>query len=72
MTIGSELYSDLYILKFIEKVKKRNSIKDLVLFFIAVVLLLVAGFSNLLAVNAFSDIDIKAAHVAMFIVLGSV
>ena len=72
MTIGSELYSDLYIYKFVERIRKRNSTRDIVLLFLAAFLLLIAGFSNLLAVNAFADLDINAAHVAMFIILGTI
>ena len=72
MTIGSELYSDLYILKFIERMRKRNNTRDIVLLVIAIMLLFVAGVSNLLSINAFSNLDIHAAHTVMFVILGCI
>lgn len=76
MTIGSELYSDLYISKFIEKMRKTNTLCDGVLILIAATLLLIAGFSNILAVasndNQFKKFNINQPPNAMFVALGAI
>ena len=70
MTIGSDLYSDLYIAKLIQNVK-RYSLCDAFSLLVVAILLVLVAVSNFLAINVFSaSFDVNDAYSVIFLIIG--
>eukprot|EP01084_Bolivina_argentea_P089815 161964_1 len=72
MTVGSDAYSDLYFRSLVEKLRRRKNCCNALILLLAVILLFIAGLSNLLATQLFDKFDIKDSHAAILSVLGGI